>query len=89
MKGFKVIKIRTLGDVEAADMSFLLEDYLFEDMENCYIDIGDPIRYDSIRKEKLSFITVVHGRLYVEQARIDVDADGNYYISEAEYQRHI
>lgn len=83
--GYRIIPIESFEDLEDVDMDFLLYECPWEDLEGCYIDTGDVEEYVPVRKEKVTFLAVVHGRPSHEEVEADVDAEGNYYIPEEEF----
>jgi len=82
--GFVVRKIESEKDL--GDMVFLLKNYQLKEMLGLYTDTDENKEIDVIEKLTVSFMVVVHGRLYIEKASVWKTGDGTMIIEANEIE---
>ena len=91
MKGFRLIKIESLADLEKAKLAFWITDlgYHLKDLKGSYTDAtGTETEFEQTEQVTISFAGSVHNRVFVETAKAWKAKDGNLYMTAEELERH-
>jgi len=90
LKGYRLIQINSLADLENAELDFWVTDlgYDLEDVKGSYTEAGEEVEFEPIEKVKVSFSINVHNKVFTEAAEVWKAKDHNLYITEEELEKH-
>ena len=88
MRGYKLKQIKREDDLKACGYEWLLDDYPIGDLAGGYIDEDGEVTEFEPANERVSitFLSIVHGRVYPTPCKAIKGKDDNLYIPEDEFE---